>query len=95
MSVRNKKIEERECLEKVMKVGLKERGETKRILQLLVGDDIGRFNEERPDFIKRRIAKSKHESDTIIGIEHFRVDHLSVLKQNGDIESSGIVFEKR
>lgn len=61
---------------------------------MLVGKEIERLDTERPDFIKRHCSKSKREKDTIVGIEHFRVDHLSVLKQNGDIGSSGIVFEK-
>lgn len=93
MENKKKNIEEK-CLEQALKAGLKDRGETKRILQELVGEEIERLNTERPDFIKRHFSKSKCEKDTIVGIEHFRADHLSVLKQNGDIGSSGIVFEK-
>ena len=86
MENKKKNIEEK-CLEQALKAGLKDRGETKRILQELVGEEIERLNTERPDFIKRHFSKSKCEKDTIVGIEHFRADHLSVLKQNGDIAS--------
>ena len=43
MENKKKNIEEK-CLEQALKAGLKDRGETKRILQELVGEEIERLN---------------------------------------------------
>lgn len=89
-----KKDYELECLQRVINSGKKLRGKTKQIVKMLDGEDIYREDNERPDFVRLLPAKSKKQKDLIIGIEHFRVDQLSIKKKDGNIASTGIVFPK-
>lgn len=90
----DKKETELECLTSTILLGKKQRGITKQIIDLLDGDDIGRDFEERPDFIRVHHARDKSQIDTLIGIEHFRVDHLSKKKHNGNVASTGAMYSK-
>ena len=46
----------------------------------LSGDFIYREIEERPDFVKKSLENGRRD-ECIVGIEHFRVDHLSLQKK--------------
>lgn len=86
----NKHIEI-DCLERVVRCSKSLRGESKKIIQLLSGEDVPRKLDERPDFIKRY----KDESGcTIIGIEHFQVDYSSITKKDGKIAGTTTKFNK-
>lgn len=90
----DKKGTELECLTSTIRLGKKQRGITKQIIDCLDGDDVEREFEERPDFIRIHHARDKSQTDTLIGIEHFRVDHLSKKKQNGNVASTGAMYPK-
>ena len=85
---------EMQCFQRAVQIALKKRGETKRILKYLNGSDVVRKEEERPDIVKLCKNDSRGQCDTIVGIEHFRVDQLSIKKKDGRIASTGIVTEK-
>ena len=85
---------EMQCFQRAVQIALKKRGETKRILKYLNGNDVVRKEEERPDIVKLCKNDSRGQCDTIVGIEHFRVDQLSIKKKDGRIASTGIVTEK-
>ena len=87
------KAEEQTCLDLAIQKCLKQRGVTKKIGQLLSGDDITRADDERPDFL-RYTKVADHNRDVIIGIEHFRVDHFSKELANARVGSTGVVYEK-
>ena len=88
-----KKEQETAILENTIKIGLKKRGETKRIISKISGEDYKRDNEERPDFVKIIPAKSKKEKQTIVGIEHMRIDHFSLQKKDGKVASKAVPNE--
>lgn len=90
----NKHEKELRCFQRAVHVALKKRGETKRIMKYLNGEDIRRKEEERPDIVKLCRTESRSQKDTIVGIEHFRVDHLSLKKKDDKIASMGVVAEK-
>ena len=75
------KIEEQKCLDSVIEYCKKQRGLTKKIGLLLSGNEVDREFKECPDFVKYT------PNDTIIGIEHFQVDHFSIEKQDKKIGS--------
>ena len=52
------------------------------------GELIERHDAERPDFILRIKPRSKHDIGTIVGIEHFVVDHYSFRNKQGVLESA-------
>ena len=91
--MKDKKEEELYCLNKAIELGMKKQGITKKILTKLNGEFVKRDLEERPDFVRYSCSTTKH-NETIIGIEHFRVDHLSLQKKNGSVASTGIMFDK-
>ena len=90
----NKHEKELRCFQRAVHVALKKRGETKRIMKYLNGEDVRRKEEERPDIVKLCRTESRSQKDTIVGIEHFRVDHLSLKKKDDKIASMGVVVEK-
>ena len=85
---------EMQCFQRAVQIALKKRGETKRILKYLNGNNVVRKEEERPDIVKLCKNDSHGQCNTIVGIEHFRVDQLSIKKKDGRIASTGIVTEK-
>ena len=71
------KNRERKCLERVIELGLKQRGPTKQFAKVLrTAFENGNIQEqERPDFIVS-VLDEKSQRKNVIGIEHFRIDHL-------------------
>ena len=90
-----KKINEQLCLEYVLKKGMKLGGDSKRIIKKLSYTEFERENLERPDFIRYCPPANKHEKGTLIGIEHFRVDALSLQKKNRTVASTGAEIQTR
>lgn len=90
----DKHNKEMRCFQRAVQTALKKRGETKRILKYLNGNDVIREEEERPDIVKLCKSDLRGQRNTIVGIEHFRVDQLSIKKNDGKIASTGIVTEK-
>ena len=86
----DKHSKEIQCFQQVLQIALKKRGETKHILKYLNGTDIVRNEEERPDIVKLCKNDLRGQRETIVGIEHFRVDQLSIKKKSGKIASIGI-----
>lgn len=91
------------CLQLAIEARKYQKGESRRILDLLAGEFVCRSCEERPDFV-RRLASQKNGTDGILlGIEHFRVDHLAIRKRpkkgdnpaNAKIASITPVLEKK
>lgn len=91
----DKHEKEVECFQHAVHAALKNRGETKRIMKYLDGETVSRKEEERPDIVKLCKSSSRGQKDTIVGIEHFRVDHLSLKKKDKKVASTGIVAEKK
>jgi hypothetical protein len=89
----NKKDQELQCLQRVIEAGKKSRGYTKRIIGMLNGEDVHRTDDERPDFVKFAL-NTNGGATTVIGIEHFRVDHYSLQKTDGKVASKGAPHEK-
>lgn len=90
----DKHRKELQCFQRAVDVALKRRGETKRIMKYLAGEDIHREEEERPDIVKVCRTGGRGQKDNIVGIEHFRVDHLSLKKKNDKIASTGVATER-
>lgn len=84
----NKKQKEEESLKEAFSFARKKVGRTHRIMQQLDGELIERHDAERPDFILRVKPTSKHDSGSIVGIEHFVVDHYSFRNRQGVLESA-------
>lgn len=57
--------------------------------------DIKRTLDERPDFLRFATSEDKNSRGTVVGIEHFRVDHLSNMRKNNKYQSLGIIHQKR
>ena len=89
------KTTEINCLELVIKEFNKQKGISKSIIKLLCGEEIVRKVDERPDFLKYYKAHNSDEKNTIIGIEHFRIDHFSKELKGNRIGSFGIGYEKK
>ena len=87
----NKHEKELQCFQQAVKIALKKQGETRRLMKYLDGKDVFRREEERPDIVK---LCSKQQKNVLVGIEHFRVDHLSIKKKDNKIASTGVVAEK-
>lgn len=90
-----KKKAERSCLNTAIQNLLSQRGDSKRIGKLMTGCDIERQFEERPDFIRYFSPTNDNRRGTVVGIEHFRVDHISNLTKNNKYQSLGIIHQKR
>lgn len=89
-----KKDKELLCLNRVLKASKFLHGESKKIITKISGEEFCRPNTESPDFVRYFPPISKHKRGTLIGIEHFRVDQLSLKKRDGNIASTGITTEK-
>ena len=90
----DKKNNELLCLERVIAEMKFLHGESKEIIKKISGKEFDREDAERPDFVRYCPAISEHEKGTLIGIEHFRVDRLSLQKNDGKVASTGIGTEK-
>lgn len=90
----DKKTNELLCLERVIKEKKYLRGESREIVNKISGREFDREAAERPDFVRYCPPASEHEKGTLIGIEHFRVDRLSLQKNDGKVASTGIRTEK-
>ena len=73
------KLSELACLNLAIEQCMKQRGVSKKIGHLLSGNDVVRDDDERPDFL-RLTSINGQQHETLIGIEHFRVDHYSEKK---------------
>ena len=88
--MKNKKNNELYALEKAIQIGNSKHSVTKKIASRLSGDFIYREIEERPDFVKKTFQNDRRD-ECIVGIEHFRGDHLSLQKKDGRVGSTGIM----
>lgn len=88
------KSDEITCLDLAVKECSKQHGFSKKIAKLLSAKDIEREFDERPDFLKCYAPENRNEKRTIIGIEHFRIDHYSKELSNNRVGSFGIGYEK-
>lgn len=88
--MKNKKNNELYALEKAIEIGKSKNSITKNLALRLSGDFVYRQVEERPDFVKKSLVNNRND-ECIIGIEHFKVDHLSLKKKDGKIASKGIM----
>ncbi|WP_028515144.1 hypothetical protein [Ruminococcus flavefaciens] len=92
---REKKERESKCLNTAINNLLSQKGDSKRIGKLMSGIDVERDSGERPDFIRYLVPKSPNERGIVVGIEQFRVDHISNLTKNDRYQSLGIIHQKR
>ncbi|WP_289805058.1 hypothetical protein [Faecalibaculum rodentium] len=90
----DKKNNELQCLERVIKQKESLYGEGRKIIDKICGREFDREDAERPDFVRCCPPESEDGKGTLIGIEHFRVDRLSLQKKNGKVASTGIATEK-
>lgn len=97
-----KKSKELECLKQAIALGLHKRGKTKeffRAIEAGLKDKEAILDGERPDFIMFAPQKNSGKK-TVIGIEHFRVDHIVTKKQpktsggGNQVASIGVVEQK-
>ena len=97
-----KKNKELECLQQAVTLGLQKRGRTKAFFKTVAAglkDKESILDGERPDFIILT-PQEQNGKRTLLGIEHFRVDHLVTQKQSKkessskQIASVGIVEQK-
>lgn len=89
--MKSKKDDEMYSLDKAIQIGKSRYSITKKIASRLSGDFIYREIEERPDFVKKSLENGRRD-ECIIGIEHFRVDHLSLQKKDGRVGSTGVMY---
>lgn len=92
---REKKERELKCLNTAINNLLSQKGDSKRIGKLMSGIDVERDSGESPDFIRYLVPKSQNERGIVVGIELFRVDHISNLTKNGKYQSLGRIHQKR
>lgn len=90
----DKKNNELLCLDRVIKEKESLHVESQQIINKISGKEFDRKNAERPDFVRYCSPTSKREKGILIGIEHFRVDRLSLQKKDGRVASTGIATEK-
>lgn len=89
----DKKDKELDILNTVINIGLKKRGETKRIIKKISGEEFEREGLESPDFV-RFYQADKGNKATMIGIEHMRIDQLSLQKRDGKVASKAALNDK-
>ena len=97
-----KKSKELDCLRQAVTLGLRKRGRTKEFFKAVeagLNDKESILDGERPDFIIVT-PQEQNGKRTLLGIEHFRVDHLVTQKQykkgndSKQVASIGIVEQK-
>lgn len=84
-----KKSKEQEVLDAFVTIGCKTPGRKKRLINSLIGTLINRDKDEQPDFVF--LVNRQNEEKVIVGIEHFRTDHIS----SEQIKNKGKKSEKR
>ena len=97
-----KKSKELDCLRQAVTLGLRKRGRTKTFFKAVeagLKDKESILDGERPDFVILT-PQEQNGKRTLLGIEHFRVDHLVTQKQykkgndSKQVASIGIVEQK-
>ena len=78
----DQKAQELRCLQIAIEARKQQKGESRKILALLDGEDVYRAHEERPDFVRRISPQKEGAKGVLLGIEHFRVDHLAIKKHS-------------
>ena len=78
----DQKAQELRCLQIAIEARKQQKGESRKILALLDGEDVYRTHEERPDFVRRISPQKEGAKGVLLGIEHFRVDHLAIKKHS-------------
>ncbi|WP_143424740.1 hypothetical protein [Gemmiger sp. An194] len=99
----DQKYQELHCLQIAVEAKKQQKGESRKILELLDGENVYRAHEERPDFVRRISPQKEGEKGILLGIEHFRVDHLAIKKhpkkgkktQSSRIASVAPVLDKK
>lgn len=86
----DQKSQELRCLQIAIEARKQQKGESRKILELLAGEDVYRAHKERPDFVRRISPQKEGAKGILLGIEHFRVDHLSIKKHPKRDQSSRI-----
>ena len=76
----DQKSQELHCLQIAIEAKKQQKGESRKILEFLAGEDVYRAHEERPDFVRRISPQKEGTKGVLLGIEHFRVDHLAIKK---------------
>ena len=87
MSAIEQKDNEKLCIQSVIDIGKKKRGITKKIIKILENEDFRRDKEGSPDLVKFIHPRKGESKGTIVGIEHFLVDHISEKNENNRITS--------
>ena len=78
-----KKSKELDCLRQAVTLGLRKRGRTKTFFKAVeagLKDKESILNGERPDFVILT-PQEQNGKRTLLGIEHFRVDHRVIQKK--------------
>ena len=88
-----KKLDERKCLDVAIRQCLSQHGLSKKIGQLMDGDDMVRTRDEEPDFL-RKPKCLQQKGAKVIGIEHFRVNKLSKETAEEKVISRGAILEQ-
>lgn len=88
-----KKKREEECISLAVSELRKQHGESKRIGELIAGEEIQREERERPDFLRIYKPSQKGNQKIIVGIEHFCVDHSSIKLNKDRVGSSDIMSD--
>ena len=98
-----KKNKELECLQRAVALGLQKRGRTKAFFKTVeagLKDKESILDDERPDFVILT-PQEQNGKRTLLGIEHFRVDHRVIQKKRKtedserQVASIGVVDQKK
>lgn len=86
---------EEQCFRKAYDEAIKRGGKTAELMSFFYGVPLeGREKNDRPDLIRICKKGKRNPKDVIVGIEHFRVDQLSV-KRGTRYKSTGREIENR
>lgn len=88
------KADEQKCLEKVIAETKHHHGKSKEILKKIANLEFFRSDAECPDFVKICPSNCHKGRETLLGIEHFQVDHFSVAQKNGKVGATVNKFLK-
>lgn len=90
----DKKDIEEKCLRIASDAAKHQSGKSRLILEMLNGEEFDREDTERPDFVKIYRFRDKRKTPIMLGVEHFRVDQISIQKKDGKVASVGVGTEK-